>query len=221
MSFGFEPGQPPSMYGHAELVEHPGDPQLVGEREGDVLALGAVAQGRVVEDDRRRRRTRVTAARRSRGRRPTRPSAVDRPVAIAWVSPSCRRVGSSLGAGRPRSAVRNPSSSAALTAASIASAASARPSDQRRSIAADRIVPIGFALSWPAMSGAEPWIGSYSPNVPWAVRRSPSDADGSIPSEPASTPPRRTGCRRTGSRSRARRSAAGCRTSSIAHESTS
>ena len=37
------------------------------------------------------------------------------------------------------------------------------------------------------MSGAEPWIGSYRPNVPWAVRRSPSDADGSIPRLPART----------------------------------
>jgi hypothetical protein len=36
----------------AVLVEHPRDPQLVGQREGDVLALRAVAEGRVVEDDR-------------------------------------------------------------------------------------------------------------------------------------------------------------------------
>ena len=41
--------------GHAVLVEHPRDAQLVGQRERDVLALGAVAQGRVVEDDRRGR----------------------------------------------------------------------------------------------------------------------------------------------------------------------
>ena len=37
------------------------------------------------------------------------------------------------------------------------------------------------------MSGAEPWIGSYSPNGPCAVRRSPSEADGSIPRLPART----------------------------------
>ena len=37
---------------HPVLVEHPRDAQLVGEREGDVLALRPVAQGRVVEDDR-------------------------------------------------------------------------------------------------------------------------------------------------------------------------
>ena len=38
--------------GHAVLVEHARDAQLVRERERDVLALGAVAEGRVVEDDR-------------------------------------------------------------------------------------------------------------------------------------------------------------------------
>src|SRR5262245_58348205 len=35
----------------AELVEHPGDAQLVGQGERDVLAMGAVAKGRVVEGD--------------------------------------------------------------------------------------------------------------------------------------------------------------------------
>src|SRR3954464_11915872 len=39
--------------GHAELIEHPRHAQLVGQRESDVLALGAVAQRGVVEDDRR------------------------------------------------------------------------------------------------------------------------------------------------------------------------
>ncbi len=42
--------------GHPVLVEHPGDPQLVGEREDDVLALGPVAERGVVEDDRRENR---------------------------------------------------------------------------------------------------------------------------------------------------------------------
>ena len=71
------------------------------------------------------------------------------------------------------------------------------------------------------MSGAEPWIGSYSPNVPCAVFRSPSDADGSIPSDPASTAassdrmsPNRFSVTMTSK-------SAGRRTSSIAHESTS
>src|SRR3989304_4362238 len=39
--------------GHAVLVEHACDADLVGQRQRDVLALGAVAKGRVVEDDRR------------------------------------------------------------------------------------------------------------------------------------------------------------------------
>jgi hypothetical protein len=34
------------------------------------------------------------------------------------------------------------------------------PSEVRSSIAAERIVPVGFALPLPAMSGALPWIGS-------------------------------------------------------------
>ncbi len=37
--------------GHPELVEHPRDAQLVGERQRDVLALRAVAERGVVEDD--------------------------------------------------------------------------------------------------------------------------------------------------------------------------
>ena len=46
------------------------------------------------------------------------------------------------------------------TADSIAAAASGWPSDQRSIIAAERMVPNGFARSCPAMSGAEPWMGS-------------------------------------------------------------
>ena len=30
-------------------------------------------------------------------------------------------------------------------------------------MAADRTVAIGFAMFFPAMSGAEPWLGSYRP----------------------------------------------------------
>ena len=48
-------------------------------------------------------------------------------------------------------------------------------------------MPSGLARSWPAMSGAEPWIGSYRPWRPWAVSRVPIEADGSSPSEPAMT----------------------------------
>ena len=39
-------------------------------------------------------------------------------------------------------------------------ATSARANVYRNIIASDRIVASGFALSCPAMSGAEPWIGS-------------------------------------------------------------
>ena len=47
-----------------------------------------------------------------------------------------------------------------------------------------RIEPSGLAMPLPAMSGALPWTGSYS-----ALRRpnlstGPSEADGSMPSEP-------------------------------------
>ena len=53
-----------------------------------------------------------------------------------------------------------PSSKVARTARSSASAAAACPNDQRSIIAALRIVAAGFASPLPAMSGAEPWIGS-------------------------------------------------------------
>ena len=68
----------------------------------------------------------------------------------------------------------------------------------------------------PAMSGAEPWIGSYSPRVP-----SPSEALGSMPIEPAiiaasslRMSPNRFSVTTTSN-------ARGLRTSCIAHESTS
>ncbi len=82
-------------------------------------------------------------------------------------------------------------------------------------------MPIGLARSCPAMSGAEPWIGSYRPCSPCAVRRVPTDADGSIPSEPARTEassdrmsPKRFSVTRTSNE-------AGERTICMAHASTS
>ena len=219
--------------GHAVLVEHPGDPELVGEAEGDVLALGAVAEGRVVEGDGAVGRCviggapvvrwRSTGSRggcggcpRSLGNRdPLDDRRRSSPVVPTRRSPRRRRPAAR---GRPSGSRRR---GRRLTAASIAAAASSRPSDSRRSIAADRIVPIGLARSRPAMSGAEPWIGSYRPNVPCSVRRSPSDADGSIPRLPARTAassdrmsPNRFSVTITSK-------SAGRRTSSIAHESTS
>ena len=47
-------------------------------------------------------------------------------------------------------------------------------------IAAERIVPIGFAMPLPAISGAEPWAG-------WkTATRSPTSAEGAIPMPPMS-----------------------------------
>ena len=80
-----------------------------------------------------------------------------------------------------------PASSVVRTQLSIASAAAGWPSDQRSIIAADRIVALGLAVSVPARCGDDPWIGSKRPATPWTVRRSPSDAEGSMPSDPAST----------------------------------
>ena len=61
----------------------------------------------------------------------------------------------------------------------MASLSSARPKEYFSIIAADRMVPMGLALSCPAMSGALPWIGSYSPRVP-----SPKLEDGIMPMLP-------------------------------------
>ena len=75
--------------------------------------------------------------------------------------------------------MRRPARSTLRTACSMASASAFRPKVYRSIIAADRIVAIGLALSWPAMSGAEPWTGSYMPKLPVA-----SEAEGSMPIEP-------------------------------------
>src|SRR3989475_11038782 len=57
-------------------------------------------------------------------------------------------------------------------ARSTAAAGSARPSPWRSNMATVAIAPIGFARSRPAMSGADPWIGSNRPGP------SPSEAGG-------------------------------------------
>src|SRR4029077_9501101 len=102
--------------GHPELVEHPRHAQLVGQREGDVLALRAVTQGRVVEDDRRVAHAATPAAASSAST-----TAVAKPVVPTTTSPSPGRAES------PGWPARQPASMAAATAASTASAASARP----------------------------------------------------------------------------------------------
>ena len=45
---------------------------------------------------------------------------------------------------------------------SIASATWGKSRNDGIIIAADKIVPNGFAKFWPIISGAEPWIGSYN-----------------------------------------------------------
>ena len=96
----------------------------------------------------------------------------------------------------PKSLVRIPyppcssKSRTFLTAFSMAFAGFSKRREYRRSIAALRIVPIGLAIPFPAMSGAEPWMGSYRPGVVLkstvsAAEGAPaSDADGSKPSDP-------------------------------------
>lgn len=64
------------------------------------------------------------------------------------------------------SPVLKPLFRASTTASSILFAAFSSPSPYFRSIAALRMVANGFALSCPAISGAEPCIGSKSPG-PW------------------------------------------------------
>ena len=61
-SFGFEPGQPPSMKATPELVEPARDAELVVAGERDALALRAVAQGRVVDLDHARSPGRLAPA---------------------------------------------------------------------------------------------------------------------------------------------------------------
>src|SRR5690606_16551968 len=84
-------------------------------------------------------------------------------------------------AGPAMSRVRAPLRNAATTAFSTVAAAASAPRLCRSSIAALKIVPQGFARPWPAISGAQPGIGSSRPGP-----ASPSDADGSSPIEPAS-----------------------------------
>ena len=64
---------------------------------------------------------------------------------------------------------------------SIASAAASFFAVYRRSIAAEAIAPSGFAIFFPAISGAEPCTGSYRSTSP------PIVADASMPSEPVNT----------------------------------
>ena len=61
----------------------------------------------------------------------------------------------------------------------MASASSAIPKEYRSIMAAERMQAVGLTMSLPAMSGAEPWMGSYRPRVP-----SPRLDEGIMPMEP-------------------------------------
>ena len=58
------------------------------------------------------------------------------------------------------------------------------PKEYRRHMAKERMEAMGLARPLPAISGAEPWIGSYSADGRPLGFLSPSDADGSMPMEP-------------------------------------
>src|SRR5204863_5798394 len=105
--------------GHAVLVEEAGDAQLVGEGERDVLALRAVAERRVVQDDGLAHEAAPAEAATTRD-----PSWSTMASVMARV-PTTRRPAAPPSGGI-RSAVRRPSSIAAPTAASTSSAALAR-----------------------------------------------------------------------------------------------
>src|SRR5207249_3367121 len=119
--------------GHAVLVEHPGDPDLVGERKDEPLALGPVSERRVVEDDRGADGAGVRLGHRAGpamgspstgapGTGEPRTGAPSRATIASAIPavPTRSRPSSSRGM---RSAVRTPSSRALLTADSIAAAA--------------------------------------------------------------------------------------------------
>ena len=82
-----------------------------------------------------------------------------------------------------KSAVRQPSRSAQATPSSTAAASVSKPKECRSIIAVDNIEAMGLHVFWPAMSGAEPWQGSYIPGLPGSLR----DADGNNPNEPDKT----------------------------------
>ena len=84
--------------------------------------------------------------------------------------------------GSTRSAVKKPSSNTVLTASSIADASVSRLNEYFNIIATDRIAAAGFAKPSPAISGAEPWTGSYNPKPSERIL-----ADGSTPSDPVIT----------------------------------
>jgi len=77
------------------------------------------------------------------------------------------------------SAVRYPCFSVCSTALITASDSSFIPKEISSSRAADKMDANGFAMPFPVMSCALPWMGSYNQTL------SPMDAEANIPIEPA------------------------------------
>ena len=187
---------------HAELVEHPRDPQLVGERQGDVLALRAVAQRRVVEDDRGVATASVMPARLRRRRvASASTTAVANAVRADDLEPLLRV--------RPPSAmspVRHPASSTRadgrLDGVGRIVAAEREPQQHRRG--QDRADRVGPVLAGDVRRRAVDRLVQAERAVGGPARRRATRTAASRATRRARRP-RRTGCRRTGSRSRGRR----------------
>src|SRR6202041_972086 len=108
-------------------------------------------------------------------------------IASATASPT-----SAVVAGLPagfKSAVTRPELSTVPTARFTAAASSFNRKLYSSIAATDPIAPNGLALLCPAMSGAEPCTGSYSPTHAPDGFLSPMEADGNMPIDPASTAP--------------------------------
>ena len=76
--------------------------------------------------------------------------------------------------------VLNPSSSTSCTAFSNASASLSRSKEYLNAIAKLNIVAIGLATPCPAISGAEPCIGSYIALILPSLFLAPKDAEGKV-----------------------------------------
>jgi hypothetical protein len=106
------------------------------------------------------------------------PYALSPAIAATTASVTCRVV-----AVPPRSGVCSAGSAVTRSIARISRAAAAGSPRCSSISVADQNVPIGLAMPLPAMSKAEPWIGS---NLEGKRRSGSRFAVGAMPSEPAS-----------------------------------